>query len=134
MLFCTIGTGIGRGIGSVVGPSVQADVIDYDEYQTGERQAGSYFAVWNFIRKAAAGITGIVVGLSLQAVGFVPGIEQSENAQLAISLMFAGLLAASLAIGTALFRKFDLSEDEHDRIRMVLDVRNASGAPAGRSQ
>jgi GPH family glycoside/pentoside/hexuronide:cation symporter len=133
MLFCTIGTGIGLGIGSVVGPSVQADVIDYDEYQTGERKEGSYFAVWNFIRKAAAGITGIVVGFSLQAAGFVPGIEQSANTQLAISVMFAGLPAVSLVVGTALFIwKFDLTEDEHHRIRVALDVRNGSDASAGR--
>jgi GPH family glycoside/pentoside/hexuronide:cation symporter len=128
MLFCVIGTGIGLGVGSVVGPSVQADVIDYDEYHTGERKEGSYFAVWNFIRKAAAGVTGMLAGFTLQLVGFVPNVEQSESTLLAISVLFAGLPASALLIGTTLFIwKFDLTEVEHGRLRAVLDGRADRG-------
>ena len=34
--------GLGGGCGAVVAPSITADVIDYDEYLTGERKEGAY--------------------------------------------------------------------------------------------
>lgn len=124
MLFFTVGTGIGLGIAMVVGPSVQADVIDYDEHETGERKEGLYYAAWNFIRKVAQGVTAVLAGFTLQLIGFVPNAEQTESTQTAISVLFAGLPATAMAIGTALFIwKFKLTEDEHKRIRAKLDAR-----------
>ena len=32
-----------------IGPSIKGDVIDYDEYLTGERKEGTYFAAANFV-------------------------------------------------------------------------------------
>ncbi|MDP7572654.1 MAG: MFS transporter, partial [Myxococcota bacterium] len=49
--------GIGGGCGQVVGPSIQADVIDWDEAQTGERKEGTYFAAWNLADKAAGALS-----------------------------------------------------------------------------
>ncbi len=131
VLFCVTGTGIGTGIGAVVGPSVQADVIDYDEYMTGERKEGAYFAVWNFIRKAAAGITGGLAGVALQYVGFAPNVEQTETTKLAITLLFTGLPCISLVIGTTIFLRFRLTEEEHRRIRAELDARAEATEGAG---
>ena len=62
--------GIGGGCGQVVAPSIKADVVDYDEYLTGERKEGAYLAVWNFVRKAAAGVSAMLTGFVLQIVGF----------------------------------------------------------------
>lgn len=126
VLFCVMGTGIATGIGSVVGPSVQADVIDYDEVLTGERKEGAYFAVWNFIRKTASSITAFIAGFAMQFSGFVPNVEQTEWTQLVIVLLYAGLPAASMIIGVALFQfGFGLDEEEHERIRSELDARAA---------
>jgi GPH family glycoside/pentoside/hexuronide:cation symporter len=36
----------------VIMPSLQADVIDYDELRTGERKEGVYFAAWHLAEKA----------------------------------------------------------------------------------
>ena len=43
--------GMAAGCGGAIGPSVKGDVIDYDEYLTGERKEGSYFAALNFVFK-----------------------------------------------------------------------------------
>jgi GPH family glycoside/pentoside/hexuronide:cation symporter len=48
--------GMASGCGGAIGPSVKGDVIDYDEYLTGERKEGSYFAALNFVYKSATGI------------------------------------------------------------------------------
>ena len=37
----------------MVAPALTADIVDYDEYLTGERKEGTYSAVWNMVRKAA---------------------------------------------------------------------------------
>jgi len=47
MFIMAVFAGLAAGCGGI-GPSVQGDVIDYDEHRTGERKEGSYFAAWNF--------------------------------------------------------------------------------------
>jgi GPH family glycoside/pentoside/hexuronide:cation symporter len=65
----------------VVEPSIKADVIDYDEYLTGQRKEGTYYAVWNLVRKGAGYLTALATGLVLQLTGFQPNVAQTEPAQ-----------------------------------------------------
>ena len=44
MLLMATAFGLLNGCGAVVGQSLKADVIDWDEGQTGERKEGTYFA------------------------------------------------------------------------------------------
>jgi GPH family glycoside/pentoside/hexuronide:cation symporter len=128
---CAALIGVGNGIGLMVGPSVQADIVDYDELVTGERKEGMYFATLNFVRKAASAITGFLTGLALQWVGFVPNIEQTETTKLAIRSLQALFPFASFALGLALFLRFRLGESEHARIRAQLArrARALTGVP-----
>jgi GPH family glycoside/pentoside/hexuronide:cation symporter len=115
--------GIAAGCGPVVAPSINADIIDYDEYTTGERKEGSYLAVWNLVRKSAGSLIAFVTGLVLQASGFEPNVEQTEGAKFAIRALFCLLPAICYAIGALLLTRFSLGEAEHARIRRVLDER-----------
>ncbi len=115
--------GVGGGCGQVVAPSIQADVIDFDEYRTGERKEGLYFAVWSFVRKAAHGITAAAAGGMLWLVGYVPNAEQSEAAKLGMRLLFGLVPGISFAAGTLLFLRFRLNQREHAEIRRALDAR-----------
>jgi GPH family glycoside/pentoside/hexuronide:cation symporter len=115
--------GAAGGIGAVVGPSINADIIDYDEYTTGERKEGSYLAVWNLVRKSAGSAIAFVTGWVLQGVGFEPNVEQSEAAKFAIRALFCLLPATCYAIGTVLLLRFRLGEAEHAEIRAELDRR-----------
>ena len=83
-LVCALGViaGVGGGCGAVVGPSIQADVIDFDERATGERKEGTYFAVWAFVRKSAFGVATMLTGLLLGLIGYEPNVEQSEATKL----------------------------------------------------
>ena len=116
--------GLGGGCGAVVAPSIQADVIDYDEYLTGERKEGAYTAIWNFIRKAAAGVTAGVTGLVLQYSGYVPNAaDQTETVKTAILALMGLLPATCFAIGALIFTRFGLNEAEHRRIVQALRER-----------
>ena len=62
------------------------------------------------MRKSATGVTAMVAGLTLEASGFEPNVEQ----------IFPGVC---YAIGTLLFLRFRLNEAEHAEIRAALDAR-----------
>jgi Na+/melibiose symporter-like transporter len=103
------------GCGSMLGPAVQADVIDDDERTTGERKEGTYFASWNFAAKASGGAAVILSGVVLQAVAFEPNAAQQPLARAGILALFGGfpcvfyLLAAALLVRLSLYRG-DLQE------------------------
>ncbi|MEE9280287.1 MAG: MFS transporter [Myxococcota bacterium] len=118
--------GLGGGCGAVVAPSITADVIDYDEYLTGERKEGAYLAVWNLVRKGAGALTPIAAGLALQYTGYQPNVEQSEATKTAMLALIGILPGTCYLIGTLLFLRFRLNEKEHAEIRAVLDARAAA--------
>ena len=122
------GVGVAAGIGAVCAPSIQADVIDYDEYLTHERKEGAYLAVWNLIRKGAASATAFVTGWVLQSSGFEPNVEQTETTKFAIRATFSLLPATCYLIGALLFIRFGLNEREHAEVRAVVEARNGGGS------
>lgn len=115
--------GAAAGIGNVIAPSVQSDIVDYDELQTGERKEGGYFAGFNFMQKSAAGVTIIVTGFVLELTGYVPNVEQTEDVQLAIRSLYALFPFVCYLVGSLLFLRFGLDEREHGRIREALEAR-----------
>ena len=118
--------GLAAGCGGTIGPSVQGDVIDYDEYKTGERKEGSYFAVWNFTYKSALGVMLLLTGFVLEASGFVPNQPQTMTVQIAMVSLYGALPLLCYAIGVVLFSRFKLTEQEYAVIRAELDRRAAA--------
>ena len=88
---------------------------------SGERKEGTYFAVWNMVRKGAGSLTAVIVGFVLQYVGFEPNATQSETTQEALRLMFSVFPAACYLIGAGLFLSFAFNEKEHQAIRSALE-------------
>jgi GPH family glycoside/pentoside/hexuronide:cation symporter len=119
--------GLGNGCGSVVSPSIQADVIDYDEYRSRQRKEGAYFAAWNFVFKTSSGLTLMLTGVVLDAAGFVPNQEQAEGTKFALRALYALFPMACYLVGALIFSRFSLDEAEHRRIRAELDARNGAG-------
>ena len=107
----------------VVLPSIQADVIDYDEFLTGERKEGIYFAVWHLAAKMAMGMSAAMVGFLLQGAGFEPNAVQSPETIRAIRLVMSGIPVVVYGAGTLLFWFFRMSRSEHAAVLMALDAR-----------
>jgi GPH family glycoside/pentoside/hexuronide:cation symporter len=112
--------GLAGGCSAVVAPSIQADVIDYDEYHSGERKEGAYLSVWNLVRKSAASLTALAAGFALQFAGFEPNIEQSEETKLIMRALLALLPCVCFLIGALLFIRFNFNEQDHDVVRKAL--------------
>jgi GPH family glycoside/pentoside/hexuronide:cation symporter len=121
----TVGFGLMNGCGSVVGPSLKADVVDWDEARTGERKEGSYFAVWNFAQKGAGGVAVWVTGSMLALTGFVPNAAQGETTIYGMRMVAAGFPFVLHLGALALIARFALGEDEHRTARAEAEARLA---------
>jgi len=98
-------------------------VIDYDEYTTGQRKEGAYFAAWNFVFKTAFGITLMLTGYVLELSGFVPNVPQSEGVKLALRSLYGAYPFVCYLCAAWLFSRFRLDEVEYARIREELGRR-----------
>ncbi len=123
--FISVVQGATAGVALVVGPSIKGDVIDWDELHTGERKEGSYMAVWTFVQKSAGGLCAILLGFTLEGVGFEPNVEQSQITKWTILGLYGALPGVAYGIGTWLLSRFELGEQEHAQIRAELDLRSA---------
>lgn len=115
--------GVLTGCGAVVGPSLKADVVDWDEARTGERKEGAYFATWNFAQKAASGISIWIVGSILAMTGYVPNVAQSEETLSGILWLTAVWPAALHVLAALLIWRFRLDEAAHREARREAEVR-----------
>jgi GPH family glycoside/pentoside/hexuronide:cation symporter len=106
-------------------PAIRAEVIDYDEYVTGERKEGVYFAASQILGKAAAAFMTIFVGVALQTAGYVPNMPQNDSVKLVIRFLFGGVPMLAFLAALLLLLRFKLSEKMHARIRLELDRRHA---------
>ena len=123
IILMAVGAGLANGCGGTLGPSVQGDVIDYDEHVSGERREGAYFAAWNFVQKSALGIMLLLTGFVLELSGFVPNVEQTMTVKMAMVTLYGMFPLVCYLIGAYLFSKFSLDESAHADIRAALDAR-----------
>ena len=109
-----------------LGQALKADLIDVDEHRTGQRKEGAYFAAWSFVSKLANGIMILLVGVVLEAAGYVPNVAQTATVRFTLVFLIGGMPVIGYTIGTLLFSRFSLSEAEHARVRLELDARAAA--------
>lgn len=119
--------GLAAGCGGTIAPSIQSDIIDYDEYLTGERKEGSYFAAFNFVFKGATGVMIFITGYVLQFSGFVPNQEQTMTVQIAMVTLYGLFPLVCYSVGAWLFSRFTLDELAHSKMREELEARAVPG-------
>jgi len=119
-------TAIGYASADMLPWSMLPDVIDEDEYRTGERREGLYAGSFTFFRKIGGAIGVGIAGVVLDASGFVGGAEQDPAAILSIRWLTALGPALFLAIAVVLASRYTLSRSAHDRIRAALADRRGA--------
>ena len=126
MMAFAVFAGLAAGCGGTIAPSIQGDVIDYDEHLTGERKEGSYFAAWNFVQKSAAGLMLALTGFMLDFSGFAPNQPQALSTQLWIVGLYGLFPLTCYTVGAILFARFKLDEAAYREIRRQLDAQPPS--------
>ncbi|MFO7615363.1 MAG: MFS transporter [Bacteroidales bacterium] len=118
-------SGVGFGAALAIPSAIQADVIDYDEFLTGERREGQYIGLWSVSKKLAAAV-GIGAGLSILGLaGYTPNVEQTPTVQLVLRTLYALVpsLCNLLAIIVAL--AYPINEKIHEQIKQAIVKKQA---------
>ena len=109
-------SGMGFSAALFLGPSMQADVIDYDELHTGKRREAQYGALWSIMTKFMV-IPSMSVPLAILAsVGYVPNVEQTESVQFTIRAIFCLGPASMAAIAFSIGWFYPLTKEKHEEI------------------
>lgn len=121
--------GAAFGAGLFLGPSMQADVIDYDELYTGKRREAQYGALWSVITKFAV-IPSMSVPLAILAtVGYMPNVEQTDTVQFTIRAIFGLAPASTAAIAFMIACFYPISRRVHQQIWQGIE-QHRRGEPA----
>jgi glycoside/pentoside/hexuronide:cation symporter, GPH family len=105
-----------------------ADVIDFDELQSGKRREGAYTSTFSWVMKVGMMFSMLIGGPLLQLSGFDAklGGNQSANAILGIRLLFAGIPVIALIIAFILIQLYPLSTERTRVIRLQLEARRGT--------
>jgi|TARA_B110000467_G_C18335302_1_gene497051 GPH family glycoside/pentoside/hexuronide:cation symporter len=109
----------------VIIPSMNADICDKDELDTGTSSEGMYSAVYGWFLKTSISVAVMLGGLLLVASGFDASLEtaQSESTIHWLRILEAGTPIPMVLAGIFLLKKYPLSEDRMYEIREQLKLR-----------
>jgi len=116
LLLLIIWAGVGFGAGLFLSPSMQADVIDYDEFYTGKRREAQYSAFWSMLPKWVAIPSAAIPIAILASMGYVPNAVQNPRVILAIRAIFALGPATFATLSFLIARRYPLTERIHNQI------------------
>ena len=126
LLVIAILAGIGISAAYVLPESMFADIIEWDELRSGQRQEGIYFGVRALMRKLTSALAVFLTLQLLGATGYqippegVTAFQQPASALLAIRLMVSPI-GAFLLFGAFMMAWFyPLTREKHARIRKLL--------------
>lgn len=120
----------------IVGPTpaivwaMYADIADYGEWQTGRRSTGLVFSGAMFAQKTGLAVGAGLAGWWLDLFGFVPNVEQTDEAILGIRLLFSIFPAVLTALAAASIVFYPLTKTQLEQIAKELAERRAASGAA----
>ncbi len=126
--------GFGVSVAYLIPWSMIPDVVDLDELNTGKRREGIFYAFMVLLQKMGLALGLFLVGVTLEAAGFiarVPGeaiAPQPESALWAIRFAIAPLPAVFLLMGITLAWFYPITRAAHADILMQLQTRHQDEA------
>lgn len=104
-----------------------ADIVDYDELETGEHREGLYFGFWKMAAKIARAISVAIAGYVLQAIGFVPNQVQTNDVSWKIALLFGPGVGLFFLFGGIIYARLSYTNEDHQRVQQALLERKLHG-------
>ncbi len=105
--------------------SIGADVIDYDELQTGKRREGAFASCGSWVMKVGMALGALVSTSVLDWVGFDKNLggNQTPGTMLLIRILLAAVPITGLLVGLFALAKFPLTQAKAMEIRTRLEAR-----------
>jgi GPH family glycoside/pentoside/hexuronide:cation symporter len=109
-------------------PTMQTDVVDYDELKTGARREGSFASVYSVILKLGFCAGYILFAPLLKMTGFdaALGEEQSSDTLKHLRLGFVFIPLVTVALAIAVLRFFPIDRIKASEIRASLEARRGA--------
>lgn len=109
----------------IILPSMQTDVIDYDELLTGYRREGSFTAILGWIQKLGFALSVFLAGVILDVSGFEIALEAAQTPETLrmmriLFVFFPVVMAIAMLL---LVRFYPLNERRCHEIRQKLEAR-----------
>ncbi len=106
-------------------PSMQVDVVDYDELKTGERREGSFASIFSWILKLSFCVGFLISGPLLELTGFDAsnGGDQGEAVYRNMRLGYILIPVCSLIAAFLLLKFFPINQAKAAEIRHELEAR-----------
>ncbi|HEY4081062.1 MAG TPA: MFS transporter [Burkholderiaceae bacterium] len=122
LLACGFVAFTGAGFWTLYGSTV-ADVIDYDETQTGQRREGSFSACQAWISKLGIALGVGASGWILQLTGFDSKVPvQTEHSLFMIRILLSAIPVTGLVLALIAVLRFELTEKRMGEIRVELEA------------
>ncbi len=114
------------GLGSFVGcivliDAMLTDVIDHDWLRTRQLRSGLFFGVWRFAGKLARALSVVVVGVVIDAAGFVEGgSAQPASVDTALVVLFGPGVGGFFLLTAWILGRYRFDDRAQTRVRALL--------------
>lgn len=121
--------GVGASLINTVMFGLEADTVEYGEWQTGKRSEGATYALFSFTRKVTQSIGGALGAWALAIGGYLaasaanPSPVQPDSAIFAIKATIGLVPAVAALIAMLIFIKYPLNDDRFRQIRNETEAR-----------
>lgn len=130
MVAVSLLSGAGYAAADMMPWSMVADISDEDEVISGDRREGIFVGLFTFTRKMTGAVAVAIAFLTLDRVGFVPNIENTEVVLWTIRLLTAGVPILFIFLSMFAARSYTLGHQEHGDILAELERRRGEREPS----
>jgi oligogalacturonide transporter len=128
IIFIFILAGAGLVAGQMIPWAILPSVTDVDELITGQQRAGIYAGSMTLIRKLVQALILFAVGLTLEKIGYIPGVAQAPATLEGLRLFFFSAQLVFIALGLLCATRFKITPQRHRLLTQELARLKAGGA------
>ncbi len=100
------------------------DVTEVDEFKSGQRREGVYFAVTDFVNKVVMSLGGFLVGVLLDVTGYIP--KAPPESSITTIRVLTSFVPAAFALLLVLFGFLNpMTKAKHEALKKAIELKKA---------
>lgn len=126
VLLCVSNAANGLVTGLIYG--MVPDTVEYGQWKSGIRTDGFVYASTSFMNKLGGAVGPFLLGILVNAAGYVPNVEQSESSLRMINICMNLMPVILAAVAIVLLLCYKLNRKQHGIILEELAAQNPENA------